>query len=56
VPDASAHRRVLEDFLDAIRNDRAPACDAREGRRSVELVEAIYTSARESRLVSLPSN
>ena len=46
VSDASPHRRVIEDFIDAIRTNRAPACDAREGRRSVALVHAIYRSAQ----------
>lgn len=49
--DASAHRRILEDFIAAIDTHRAPACDAREGRKSVAIVEAIYASARESRPV-----
>ena len=53
VADASAHRRVIEDFIDAIRSGRPPACDAREGRKSVELVEAIYRSAREGCAVTL---
>ena len=46
VSDASAHQRVIEDFLRAIQTNSVPACDGREGRRSVELVEAIYTAAR----------
>jgi predicted dehydrogenase len=46
VADATPHRRVFEDFIDAVRGNRAPACDGREGRRSVALVEAIYRSAR----------
>jgi UDP-N-acetyl-2-amino-2-deoxyglucuronate dehydrogenase len=46
VSDATPHRRVLEDFIDAIRARRAPACDGREGRRSVAVVEAMYESAR----------
>lgn len=46
VADASGHQRVIEDFLDAIRTNRTPSCDAREGRRSVALIEAIYESAR----------
>ena len=46
VSDASAHQRVIEDFVRAIRNNTVPACDGREGRRSVELVEAIYAAAR----------
>lgn len=46
VADATPHRRVLEDFIAAIRSGGAPTCDAREGRRSVAVVEAIYRSAR----------
>lgn len=46
VGDAAPHQRVLEDFIAAIEQSRTPACDAREGRRSVALVEAIYRSAR----------
>jgi predicted dehydrogenase len=53
VSDISHHRRMVEDFVDAIANRRAPACDAGEGRRSVEVVEAIYRSARERRVVRL---
>jgi len=46
VADASAHQRVLEDFIRAIRTDSAPCCDGLEARRSVALIEAIYRSAR----------
>lgn len=46
VSDATPHRRVLEDFIDAIRTRRTPACDGHEGRRSVELIERIYAAAR----------
>jgi predicted dehydrogenase len=53
VSDATPHRRVLEDFISAIRDGRTPACDGREGRRSVAVVEAIYTSAREGRPVTI---
>jgi UDP-N-acetyl-2-amino-2-deoxyglucuronate dehydrogenase len=45
VADATPHQRVFEDFLAAIETGRAPACDARDGRRSVALIEAIYKSA-----------
>jgi UDP-N-acetyl-2-amino-2-deoxyglucuronate dehydrogenase len=48
------HRRQLEDFLRAIRHGAAPLVDGREGLRSVELVEAIYRSARERRPVRPP--
>ena len=53
VSDVSHHQRIIEDFVDAIRNRRAPICDGREGRRSVEVVEAIYRSARERRVVQV---
>lgn len=49
VADASGHQRVIEDFLAAIRTSGTPACDAREGRRSVALIEAIYRSAASGR-------
>jgi UDP-N-acetyl-2-amino-2-deoxyglucuronate dehydrogenase len=45
VADATGHQRVFEDFLGAVHANRTPACDAREGRRSVALIEAIYKSA-----------
>ena len=50
VADATPHRRVLEDFLRAVRTGSEPACDAREGRRSVALIDAIYRSARSGRM------
>jgi predicted dehydrogenase len=46
VSDAGPHQRVIEDFLRAIETGSRPACDGHEGRRSVELVEAIYRSGR----------
>jgi UDP-N-acetyl-2-amino-2-deoxyglucuronate dehydrogenase len=49
VSDVTPHRRVLEDFMAAIQTGRPPACDAREGRRSVALVEAVYASGRSGR-------
>lgn len=54
VSDVSGHRDILRDFLEAIETDRPPLCDGLEGRRSVELVQAIYRSAQTSRAVSIP--
>ena len=54
VSDASAHQRVIEDFIRAIETNRTPSCDGREGRRSVELVQAIYASARAHAPITLP--
>lgn len=46
VSDVRGHQSALEDFLAAIRDQRAPRCDGREARRSVAVIEAIYRAAR----------
>jgi UDP-N-acetyl-2-amino-2-deoxyglucuronate dehydrogenase len=46
VSDFRGHQLLVEDFLQAIEENRAPLCDGREGRRSLALVEQIYNSAR----------
>ncbi len=46
VSDASAHQRIIEDFVRGIDSGAPLACDAREGRRSVAVVQAIYEAAR----------
>jgi UDP-N-acetyl-2-amino-2-deoxyglucuronate dehydrogenase len=46
VADATAHRRLIEDFARAIATGGAPACDGGEGLRSLALVEAVYAAAR----------
>lgn len=53
VTDVSGHRRLIEDFLQAIETGGRPICDGAEGRRSVELIEAIYESSRRGLPVSL---
>lgn len=50
-----AHRRQLLDFVDAARQGRAPLVDGIEGRNAVELVRAIYASARTGEVVTLTS-
>ena len=45
VSDARGHQVLIEDFIGAIKMDRPPICDEREGRRSLALVEAIYRAA-----------
>jgi UDP-N-acetyl-2-amino-2-deoxyglucuronate dehydrogenase len=52
VSDIRGHQQAIEDFIHAIEHDAAPTCDGREGRRSVELVESIYKSARYPDLVA----
>ncbi len=48
------HRDQLSDFLEAIEQGREPAVDGREGRKSVEIIRAIYRSARSGQAVGLP--
>jgi predicted dehydrogenase len=53
VSDASAHQRVVEDFIAAFSMGGKPRCDGPEGRRSVELIQAIYESSRTGRSVEI---
>ena len=48
------HYRVLKDFVSAIREGRRPKIDGQEGRRSIELIEAIYESSSSGRQVTIP--
>ena len=50
---AVGHIAQFQDFAAAIREHRAPLVDGREGRRSMQVVEAIYRSARENATVNL---
>jgi UDP-N-acetyl-2-amino-2-deoxyglucuronate dehydrogenase len=43
--DTTNHGRVLADFLEAIRERRAPLVDGREGLRSLAFVERVYRAA-----------
>jgi predicted dehydrogenase len=47
------HRRQLADFVDAIRTNRPPKVDGREGKRAVDLICAVYESNRTGRVVEL---
>jgi UDP-N-acetyl-2-amino-2-deoxyglucuronate dehydrogenase len=53
VSDFRGHQAVVEDFLRAVKENRAPACDGIEGRRSIALVEAIYQAANSGVGVSI---
>jgi predicted dehydrogenase len=49
------HRLQFADLLDAIRKQRPPAVDGHEGRRSIEIIQAIYKSAEAGgKVVKLP--
>lgn len=41
----TGHIGIIRDFVAAIRDDRAPLIDGREGRRSLAAIEAIYRAA-----------
>ena len=47
------HRRQLADFVEAIRADRSPKVDGREGKKAVDVIRAIYESQRTGRAVDL---
>ena len=53
VSDATPHRRIFEDFLRALGDGTRPICDGREGKRSIDLVQALYASARTGAVVTL---
>lgn len=47
------HRRQIEDMLHAVQENRAPIVDGHEGRKSLEVVCALYQAAQEGRRLSL---
>ena len=47
------HRRQIEDLILAVTENRTPAVDGREGRKSLELVRALYASALSGESVKL---
>lgn len=52
---AEGHRAVFEEFITALDEKRAPAIDGAESRKAVEIILAIYHSAKnDGRCVSLP--
>lgn len=52
----AGHRDQLADFLKAIETGGTPRVDGREGRKSVEIIRAIYQSAKTGQAVRLPLN
>lgn len=48
------HQKQFEDFLAAVNSGKKPAIDGLEGRKSVEIILAIYESAWTGKKVSLP--
>jgi UDP-N-acetyl-2-amino-2-deoxyglucuronate dehydrogenase len=56
VSDARGHKAVIDDFVGAIETNGTPKCSGEEGRRSVELVEAIYHACATGKRVELKKN
>lgn len=50
----AAHAHQFRDVLKSIKNGSAPAIDGAEGRRSVEIILAIYQAAKSGKTVKLP--
>jgi len=48
------HTEQFRDVLEAIRQNRKPAIDGHEGRRSVEIILGIYKAAETGKTVTLP--
>jgi UDP-N-acetyl-2-amino-2-deoxyglucuronate dehydrogenase len=53
VSNTRGHRAIIEDFVQAIDMNRSPLCDGQEARRSLQLVNAMYQSARTGVAVGL---
>ncbi|HEY8744225.1 MAG TPA: Gfo/Idh/MocA family oxidoreductase [Chloroflexota bacterium] len=53
-PVTSYHQLQLEDFLDAIVQDRQPLVTGEEGRKSVEIIQAIYRSGQAGQDLPFP--
>jgi UDP-N-acetyl-2-amino-2-deoxyglucuronate dehydrogenase len=51
-----SHRRQIADMMQAIWEDREPLCNGPEGRKPLEIVLAIYQSARTHQPIKLPLN
>lgn len=53
VSDVRGHQKLLEDFVRAVQTNSQPVCDGPEGRRSVEIVQAIYRSSESRQAVEM---
>ncbi len=51
--DSKGHQLQLEDMINAIKTDTEPEVNGYEGRKSVEIISAIYQSAKEKREIIL---
>jgi len=47
------HKTVIQDMVDAIRQNRSPMVDGAEARKAVELITTLYKSSKEEKLIQL---
>ena len=47
------HKKVLEDMVTAIRENRAPMIEGSEARKAIEVITAMYRSSKEEKLIYL---
>jgi predicted dehydrogenase len=52
--DSELHRRQIEEFVAAVQENRPPAIDGKEGRRTLEVMRALYQSSVRNEIISLP--
>jgi predicted dehydrogenase len=48
------YRRELREFVESVRADTEPTITGTDGRKAVELALAAYTSAMQTRIITLP--
>ncbi|MFH1024917.1 MAG: Gfo/Idh/MocA family oxidoreductase [Planctomycetota bacterium] len=48
------HRRQINEFLQALESGREPLVNGEEGRKSVEIILAVYASQAQGKAVMLP--
>lgn len=49
----TGHQLQIQDFIDAIEFDKTPLIDGHEGKKSVQIVVALYESARTGKMIDL---
>ncbi len=48
------HELVISDMVQAVEEDREPRINGEAGRKAIEIIQAIYESARSGKVVTFP--